>query len=56
MKYKKLKQGDFVVLKTNWVIIYQLLKVTRDGLHAICINFLGEKKEIPVFYLEKYYQ
>lgn len=51
---KKFKQGDFVVLKTSWIIIYKLVKVTRDGLYALCINFLGEEKEIPVYNLEKY--
>ncbi|MES1219677.1 MAG: hypothetical protein ABUT20_29525 [Bacteroidota bacterium] len=55
MRKIKLKAGDNVVLKANWIIIYKLIKITKDGINAICMNFRGEEKMIPLFNLEKYY-
>jgi len=54
MDSKKLNSGDLVVLKKNQLIIYTLIRLTKNGLHALCINFRGEQKDFPVFTLQKF--
>ncbi|MGC4034711.1 MAG: hypothetical protein QM764_02030 [Chitinophagaceae bacterium] len=53
MEQSKLNSGDLVVLKTNQLIIYKLIRLTKSGLNAVCMNFKGEQKIFPTFNLKK---
>lgn len=54
MAKKKLNSGDLVVLKTSRMIVYKLIRLTKDGMNALCLNFRGEQKTISIFNLEKF--